>query len=96
MNCGQICFGEKKWHYSTKVQPLYCTKPQALPILFNESHMILYILYIVEGLVGGKELAPIAYRLPVGAKTKILHTYRLLVAVCVNSYRTSRRIGAII
>jgi hypothetical protein len=36
-------------------------------------------LYYYQGLVGGKELPPIAYRLPVGAKHKFLNAYRLPV-----------------
>jgi hypothetical protein len=35
--------------------------------------------YIIQGLVGDKELGPIAYRLPVGAKHKFLSTYCLPV-----------------
>jgi hypothetical protein len=35
--------------------------------------------YDSQGLVGAKELAPIAYRLPVGDKAKTLNIYCLLI-----------------
>jgi hypothetical protein len=59
----QVSYSERTRN-SVAVRTMYCTTE-------NSKNK--------QGLVGGKKLAPIAYRLPVGAKTKTLNTYRILV-----------------